>query len=168
MKLGRMMAVAVLAAAGGAGTAWADTVDITTPLDQLPSGTYVNFMPVSGTFSDLYNFSISTLSSSSVSLTNVVLMNEQTAVLNIQDATVTLDGPSGYHDVLAGFTTSFMLPGTPGDYHALVEGHGTGLGGQGAYVFSAFAQPVPLPPAVWLMGAGLVGLAGIGGRRRGK
>jgi hypothetical protein len=48
---------------------------------------------------------------------------------------------------------------------ANIYGSSTAISVSAAGVISGFASPVPLPAAVWLLGSGLVGLFGIGGRR---
>lgn len=58
--------------------------------------------------------------------------------------------------------SAFAAPG-PG-YHIHPQGL-VGAGG-GTYTVNFQASPVPVPAAVWLLGSGLVGLAGWGTRRR--
>lgn len=55
-----------------------------------------------------------------------------------------------------------------GTYYAAAHAQNTGVGGSGSGWIGASTQmtPVPLPAAAWLLGSGLVGLLGLGSRRK--
>jgi hypothetical protein len=69
---------------------------------------------------------------------------------------------SGY-----GTTALYDMTGTggPGNKLALVTNTNVALSAAGLQFTKSGVAPVPLPPAVWLLGGGLLGLAGVGRRK---
>jgi len=79
----------------------------------------------------------------------------------------------------AGPSTLGLTAGTSSELYGLTGNGGTGqaqvydigsilLSTAGVLTFTANTSTVPLPPAVWLLGSGLLGLAGVGRRRSAK
>ena len=119
-------------------------------------------MAAPGIFSDRYDFSIATLGTGAISVTNVPLYLGFTPLLNI--GSLSLDVFDAANNLLySGTNISGAV--TPGSYHAQVTGTATGVSG-GAYAIALAATPVPLPPALWLLASGLTGLAALARRRR--
>jgi len=93
-------------------------------------------------------------------------LNPMGAVL---DSTLSVVGADAWAKAeTQGTTASATLTRflTAGDYTLILGGYdGTTAGGNLAYTATIFAAPVPLPAAVWMFGAGLMGWLGIQKRK---
>ena len=164
MKLTTPLAsLAFLAVAAMSGAASASIYNIATPVDQ---ALYLSFTaPALGPFSDIYNFTVSTLSDLAGSVTNHQLQFGTTDILNINSLNMSVYNAANVLLSSSGSGVSVLDTNiAAGAYHALVTGTGTGTLG-GAYMVSIIAQPVPVPAAVWLLGSGLIGIIGVARRK---
>lgn len=159
---------AALVVALATGAAQAETFTQAAPLTTTPS-VHV-FQPTAGSFSDTYNFSISSASLLSSSANNLPLSLSFFNVLDVAGLTVNVwdnHHPNGWTNFgnFAGnnSTYTFNLP-SAGDYHLDITGTATGLAG-GVYSVSISAAPVPEPETYAMLLAGL-GLMGAITRRR--
>jgi hypothetical protein len=168
MKINKIAgALAFLATTVLSSTASAAIYNITTPVDQLLNP-YVNFaMTPVGTFSDIYNFTISSTSSGAASATNHQLTFGPSKILDIAGLNMSIiyEGTTLLSNSGSGVSV-FSANVLPGSYRAIVTGTSTGTSG-GAYMMSMIATPaaVPVPAAVWLLGSGLIGLVAVGRRK---
>lgn len=161
-------ALAFFAATTLSSTASAAIYTVTTPVDQLPIP-YVNFAtaPV-GSFSDIWNFTISSTSYGAASATNHQLTFGPVQVLNISGLNMNIyyeEGSTPLSSSGSGVSV-FNTNVLPGSYQAVITGTSTGISG-GAYIMSmaAIPAPVPVPAAAWLLGSGLIGLVAVGRRK---
>ncbi len=93
-------------------------------------------------------------------------LNPMGAVL---DSTLSVVGPTAWAKAATQGTTAYAMLSlslTAGQYTMILGGYdGTTAGGNLAYTATISAAPVPLPAAVWLFGAGLMGWLGLQKRK---
>jgi hypothetical protein len=163
--------------AGAAGSAQAATVDlgaveIGTPL------AFSGFAPI-GPFVDTFTFSLPANGGSGYSVVNFPLSIPNVGTFNAIFSSITLfsnpDGLLFNEDDTFLATASSGGPGVEslslnfagtggGNMYLMVNGVSNGTIG-GLYSGAISAAPVPLPPAVWMLGSALVGLATVGRRK---
>lgn len=154
--------LAMLTCASMSGQAAADTVYNIGVLPPI----YINNATVQGEFTDTYAFNIPLVSYASASATNNPLSLYTYEILNIPNLTMYIYDGSYSLLSTASSGQSISAPIAPGNYYALVHGTTSGLGG-GNYTIAMTSTPapVPVPAAAWLLGSGLLGLAGIARRK---
>ncbi|MES1980881.1 MAG: FxDxF family PEP-CTERM protein [Pseudomonadota bacterium] len=116
-----------------------------------------------GSFSDVYNFTVPSLSGVGAAVTNL----SHGSLWNIQDLSLTLKNSSNVVLATGTFSDgSYSLSQTlaQGGYSFTVAGIGSGSFG-GKYAINAIAAPVPEPSA-WAMMLGGLGLVGFMAYRR--
>ena len=126
---------------------------------------YFSANPVSGAFSDLYNFVVSaadpTIAASAVPLTLPMpigsgdLYHIQNFAVQVFDSSNTSVGSLSFNSTLQDYVLQTLL--APGNYHATVTGTGDGLAG-GFYSFALAAVPEPGGWAMMLAGVAAMGL----------
>lgn len=142
------------------------------------SGPTAAFYGVYGFFDD-YMFTISGATANAISttidLSNLLqISNLQQRLFNASgNPAPTLGLPVGgvidaWTSPIGSFGTVTVLPTTvlaPGTYVLQTRGNVTGLSG-GSYAGTMNLTAVPVPAAAWLLGSGLVGLAGVARKRK--
>lgn len=168
IKINKKLAVslAFLAAVVLGGNAMASTVNVANPVDQ---GLYLSTTTTSiGSFSDTYNFTISSLSDLHASVTNHQLFYGSFKVLDIENLSMSIyDASNTLLSTSISGVSALNGNLSAGAYYAVVTGTSTGSAG-GYYaiaMISAPPEPVPIPTAAWLMGSGLIGLIAVARRR---
>ncbi|GBG15015.1 uncharacterized protein NMK_2616 [Novimethylophilus kurashikiensis] len=184
MKFNLKHAVAVAALAGAFGSAQAATVslsggDQTVNLGSDPTAANAySVSHASGSFSDVFNFSLSQMSNSIASAVSLYLpgINGAASTYSITGATLSLfsdpggDGTAGSNSKVASVVfgssngTLAVNNLAAGNYYWQLTGTADGLNG-GAYLYAADTAPVPEPGTYAMMLAGL-GLLGFVAKRR--
>jgi len=150
--------VMAILSVGAISAAEANTYNVG-PLTATP---YLNTTTVSaGPFSDHYNFSVAADSTGVGSVINIPLTLNSAEILDISGVSLSVFDSTSAR-LASGTNLSFSA--AVGSYYALITGTADGSGG-GAYTLALAIQPVPLPPALWLLGSGLLGLLGLASRR---
>jgi len=161
-------------ATGGAQAATVDlgAVEIGTPL------AFSGFAPV-GVINDIFTFSLPANGGSGYSIVNFPLSIPGVGTFNAIFSSITLfsdpDGTPFTQDDSFLTTASAGGPGVEslslnfsgtggGNMYLMINGVSNGTIG-GLYSGAISASPVPLPPAVWMLGSALVGLATVGRRK---
>jgi hypothetical protein len=94
--------------------------------------------------------------------------------IDLLSGTASLVGPTGFGMTALEFGSDGVLYGLPNQRpgfggHLLsintLTGAGTDLGDLGIFNLNALTSPIPIPPAVWLFGSGLLGLIGVSRRK---
>jgi len=114
-----------------------------------------------GLFENAYNFTLTEDSNFSGAVTNHPFLSS----LNIDDLGMSIFSDDG---ASLGMTTGgapLEISLLAGDYSMVVSGTGTGAAG-GAYTGSLEITAVPIPPAVLLLGSGILGLVAVAKRKR--
>ena len=157
----------------GATAASAQTIDVGLVALDAPS-TFTGVLPI-GTFLDTITFSLPDNGGSAYSVVNVPLSlfgntfdlifssialfsNADGILFNGDDALLASSVGSG-PDMSLNFGGT-----TAGNYYLTVGGVATGSAG-GIYAGAIDVAPVPVPPAVWMLGSAIVGLATVGRRK---
>lgn len=120
----------------------------------------INWTPAP--FIDTFNFHLNAASDVSASLNDFPVSLYSLSIYKDANLFLSLNGGAPIAD---GQSTTIYNLGI-GNYSAVVSGNATGLSG-GIYAVSMSAKPaaVPVPAAVWLLGSGLLGLAGVARRK---
>ncbi len=175
MKLNRKFAGLVAGAAllAGANAASAATIDVgLVDIDQ-PS-TFTGVLPI-GAFVDTITFSLPDNGGSAYSVVNVPLslfgnsfnlIFSSIALFSNPDG-VLFNGDDSLLTSIVSSGTELSLTNGPtaaGNYYLTVAGVATGSAG-GIYAGAIDVAPVPVPPAVWMLGSAIVGLATVGRRK---
>lgn len=171
MKINKIAAsLALVATASLANTASASVVTVAIPVDQAEYLAQI-ILNQAGLFSDTYNFTISApVADAGASVTNHPFKLGAKTVTNINNIQLQIFDAANTLLSTTPNEISAYLPGiTAGSYHAVVTGLASGTGDKlgtkyGAYQMSIYAEPVPVPAAVWLLGSGLLGLLGVARR----
>lgn len=129
-----------------------------------------NVMPLAGSFSDIFNFSVASPNTLVAGATmNAPMSFGSGTVFNISNLSATLYGDINANGTLIGtlsgnyISYSDVLP--VGNYSVKITGVATGLAG-GSYTYTAFAQAVPEPESYAMFLAGLGVMCFIARRRQ--
>lgn len=140
-------------------------------------------LPVKGLFTDFFNFTIAVNSDVVTSVQNSALKASVGFKRNIAGLTMALFNTNGTLGNMLDDTQigSSLVSGdssfdtlASGNYYAKVTGNATGTQG-GSYIVQMAADAiitpvvttvVPVPAAAWLLGSGLLGLAGVARRKQ--
>lgn len=123
---------------------------------------YLNQADVVGPFEDLYTFTLAADSNFSGAASNYPFLS----LLDINGLEISIfaDGSSvALASSIDGVPLEIIL--LAGDYSMAVVGAGVGSAG-GSYTASLAITAVPIPPAVLLLGSGILGLVAVARRKR--
>jgi hypothetical protein len=164
-----LKSMAVIAAMGIAGSAYAANVSLTESYLTAPTlnpgdlGSFASGVNPGGFTADWF-FDLSGVGAGGTLESLAINFGE--GLTSISGLTMTLYNWSGATQgtaVLGGSGTSFTLPGLPvGDYELVVTGTGGVSGGE----YAGGVRAVPLPAAAWLLVSGLVGVGAMARRRK--
>lgn len=153
----------------------AQTIDVGLVSVDGPS-TFTGVLPI-GAFIDTITFQLPDNGGSAYSIVNVPLtlfgttfdlLFSSIALFSNSDGVLFNSDDELLTSASFGDTTAIDLDfgGTPaGHYYLTIAGVATGSAG-GIYAGAIDVAPIPVPPAVWMLGSALVGLATVGRRKQ--